>query len=114
MALKIRLRVQGRNNRPFYRLVLANARSPRDGKYIEGLGWYNPFETEEEKHLSLKSDRIQYWVDQGAVISDNVQAILAKAAPQVLKLQREKVLAHRAKVATKRKARKKAAAKAVK
>ena len=46
MALKIRLRQQGRNNRPFYRLVVTDARSPRDGKYVEALGWYNPFEAE--------------------------------------------------------------------
>jgi small subunit ribosomal protein S16 len=108
MALKIRLRQQGRNNRPFYRLVLTNARSPRDGKYIEGLGWYNPFEEVEERHLSIKPDRIQYWLDQGAIISDNVQAILAKAAPEVLKHQREKVLAQRAKLSAKRRARRKA------
>lgn len=109
MALKIRLRQQGRNNRPFYRLVLTNARSPRDGKYIEGLGWYNPFEEVEERHLSLKSDRIQYWLDQGAVISDNVHSILAKAAPEVLKKQREKLLAHRAKLSAKRRERRRAA-----
>ncbi len=45
MALKIRLRQQGRNNRPFYRLVVTDVRSPRDGKYVEMLGWYNPFES---------------------------------------------------------------------
>lgn len=111
MALKIRLRQQGRNNRPFYRLVLANARSPRDGKYIEGLGWYNPFEEVNERNLSIKSDRIQFWLDQGAIISDNVQALLAKAAPEVLKHQREKVQAHRAKLSAKRRARRKAAKK---
>ena len=60
MALKIRLRQQGRNNRPFYRLVVANCRSPRDGKYVEALGWYNPFEQELDKSVSIKPDRIQY------------------------------------------------------
>ena len=45
MALKIRLRAQGRNNRETYRLVVADGRSPRDGKYMEMLGWYNPFES---------------------------------------------------------------------
>ena len=44
MALKIRLRQQGRKNRPFYRLVLTDSRTPRDGKYVEALGWYNPIE----------------------------------------------------------------------
>ena len=49
MALKIRLRQQGRKNRPFYRMVVTDVRAPRDGKYCEALGWYNPFETELDK-----------------------------------------------------------------
>ena len=63
MGLKIRLRQQGRNNRPFYRLVVADCRSPRDGKYVEALGWYNPFEQELDKSVSIKPERIQYWLD---------------------------------------------------
>lgn len=110
MALKIRLRKQGRNNRPFYRLVLTDVRAPRDGKYVELLGWYNPFEAEIENGVSLKSDRIMHWLGQGAEISEKAEALVAKAAPAVLKERAQKVLACRAKTATKRKARKKAAA----
>jgi small subunit ribosomal protein S16 len=57
MALKIRLRQQGRNNRPFYRLVVADVRSPRDGKYLEALGWYNPFEAEADRSFSANAER---------------------------------------------------------
>lgn len=109
MALKIRLRQQGRNNRPFYRLVLTDARSPRDGKYLEALGWYNPFESELEKSISVNAERVQHWLSMGAELSERAQALVAKLAPQVTRAQTEKMLAHKAKAAAKRKARKKAA-----
>lgn len=110
MALKIRLRQQGRNNRPFYRLVLTDVRAPRDGKYLEALGWYNPFESELDKGLSLDAQRIQHWLDLGAEISDRAQSLVAKVAPDVIRAQTAKVLAHKAKMTSKKKARKKAAA----
>lgn len=109
MALKIRLRQQGRNNRPFYRLVLTDVRAPRDGKYLEALGWYNPFEAELDKGLSMDAVRIQHWLNLGAEISDNAKALVAKVAPSVIRVQKEKVLAHKAKRMAKRKARKAAA-----
>lgn len=106
MALKIRLRAQGRNNRETYRLVLADSRSPRDGKYIEMLGWYNPFESEMERHVSIKADRIQHWLDQGAQMTDGAQSLINRVAPAVVRKQTEKELQHRAKAAKKRKAAK--------
>lgn len=106
MALKIRLRAQGRNNRETYRLVLADGRSPRDGKYIEMLGWYNPFESVPERNLLVKADRIQHWLDLGAQMSENAEALIRKAAPSIVRKQTEKALAHRAKAAAKRKAKK--------
>src|ERR1700733_1230696 len=106
MALKIRLRAQGRNNRETYRLVLADSRSPRDGKYIEMLGWYNPFESELERTVSIKADRIQHWLDQGAQMTDSAQTLIRKLAPAVVRKQTEKAVEHRAKVAKKRKSRK--------
>lgn len=109
MALKIRLRQQGRKNRATYRLVVTDCRSPRDGKYVEMLGWYNPFESEEDLTLSIQSDRIQHWLDQGAQFTDKARALVAKVAPAVLRQQKEKELAHRAKVAAKRKAHKRTA-----
>lgn len=110
MALKIRLRQQGRNNRPFYRLVLTDVRAPRDGRYIEALGWYNPFEAEQDKSLSIDAVRIQHWLGLGAEISDSAEALVAKVAPSVIRTKTEKILALKAKEAAKRKARKKAAA----
>lgn len=110
MALKIRLRMQGRNNRPFFRLVLTDVRSPRDGKYVEALGWYNPFETELDKLVSIDSERVAHWLGLGAQISDCAETLLSKVAPHVVKAYHEKGLAHRAKMTEKRKARRKAAA----
>lgn len=111
MALKIRLRQQGRNNRPFYRVVVADVRSPRDGKYVEALGWYNPFETELEKLLHLDAERIQYWISQGAEITDRVESLMAKGAASVLRERNAKIQAKRSKMAVKkRQLRKKTAA----
>ena len=108
MALKIRLRKQGRNNRPFYRVVVADSRSPRDGKYVEALGWYNPFETEDD--LLLNSERIAHWVGQGAQLTETVQALMHRGAPAVLRQSIDKTVARREKALAKRKARKKAKA----
>lgn len=109
MALKIRLRQQGRTNRPFYRLVVTDVRSPRDGKYVETVGWYNPFETEDEKLLNVNPDRIAHWLELGAQLTDSAEALISKAAPAVIRQHSEKVLAHKAKEAAKRRARRKAA-----
>ena len=109
MALKIRLRQQGRNNRTTYRLVVTDSRSPRDGKYVEMLGWYNPLENELEKSLSFKADRVQHWLDHGAQLTDKAKTLVKKLAPQIVSQLTEKERVHKAKVATKRKSRKAAA-----
>lgn len=106
MALKIRLRQQGRKNRQTYRLVVTDIRNPRDGKYLEMIGWYNPFS---EKNDSLvQTDRINYWLSQGAQITPNAQAMIARIAPDVIKELRAKAQAKRVKNAAKRRALKKA------
>lgn len=110
MALKIRLRQQGQINRPFYRVVLADCRSPRDGKYLEALGWYNPFEEEAEKGLHIDGARIQHWLNLGAEITESAEALVLKAAPSVIHWLTEKRLAQRNKVRIKNKARAKAKA----
>jgi len=107
MALKIRLRQQGRTNRTFYRLVVTDSRSPRDGKYVEALGWYNPIEAEDAKKLEFKTDRIQHWLNLGAQLTDNVACLLRKSSPDIIHGLTEKMLARKAKAATKRKASKK-------
>ncbi len=109
MALKIRLRKQGRINRPFFRVVVSDSRFPRDGKYVESVGWYNPFETELDKSLNLQVDRIQHWVGQGAQLSECVLNLVGKVAPHVVREKTQREVARRAKANAKRKARKKAA-----
>ncbi len=108
MALKIRLRQQGRTNRQTYRLVVTDVRCPRDGKYLEMLGWYNPFATENNCHVH--ADRIQFWVGQGAKLTDSAQALITKVAPHVMKEIQEKCQEKRVKKAAKRRALKKAKA----
>lgn len=109
MALKIRLRQQGRTNRATYRLVVTESRSPRDGKYVEMLGWYNPFEKELDKSLSVQADRVQHWLDQGAQLTDKAKTLVAKLAPKLVQGLTQREVANRAKALAKKKARKQAA-----
>lgn len=104
MALKIRLRQQGRTNRTMYRLVVTDSKSPRDGKYVEALGWYNPLENEQEKMLSVKEDRVQHWLDQGAQLTEKAASLVKRSSPSIIRSLTEKVVAQKAKRATKRKA----------
>jgi len=106
MALKIRLRQQGRTKRAFYRLVVTDSRSPRDGKYLEALGWYNPIEAEQDKQSFVKPDRLKHWLSVGAQLTDNAAALIKRIEPAVMRIQVEKEVEHRAKAASKRKAKK--------
>ncbi len=110
MALKIRLRRQGRTKRPFYRVVVTDSRRPRDGRYVETVGWYNPLEIDSEKHLNIKEDRVEHWLSQGAILTEKTEALVAKSAPGIVKTLKEKEQARRQKAAAKRKARKAAKA----
>lgn len=111
MALKIRLRQQGRRNHATFRLVVTDVRAPRDGKYVEAIGWYDPSEADAEKGMTLKIDRLQYWMGLGAQLSENSESLIARIAPEFIRELTEKRLAARAKVTAKRKAsRKKAVA----
>lgn len=106
MALKIRLRQQGRTNLAFYRLVVTDSRSPRDGKYVEALGWYNPIIAEDSKKVEFKEDRIQHWLNVGAQLTDNVENLLRMSAPHIVKGVNERKQAQKTRIATKRKASK--------
>ena len=80
MALKIRLARGGAKKRPFYRIVIAEASAPRDGRYVERVGTYNPMVPKDhEQRLTLKSERITYWLGQGAQPTERVQKMLAGA-----------------------------------
>lgn len=110
MALKIRLRQQGRTNRSVYRIVVADSRSPRDGRFVEVIGWYNPLETELEKVIFIDVPRLQHWVNNGAQLTDKTAILAKKVAPAVIEAITQREVANRAKAVEKRKARKKAAA----
>ncbi len=77
MAVKIRLTRHGSKKRPFYRVVVVDSRSPRDGRFIEIVGHYNP--TVEPPEVVLKNDRIAYWISKGAAPSETVGQILKRA-----------------------------------
>lgn len=80
MALKIRLARGGSKKRPFYRVVIADVRAPRDGRFIEKVGTYNPLlPKDSEDRVQLNVERIQHWLDQGAKPTDRVHRFLDAA-----------------------------------
>lgn len=80
MALAIRMSRGGRKNRPFYKIVVADKRYPRDGRFLEKLGTYDPLLPEgDEKRVVLNVERIQYWIGQGAQPSDRIARMMFKA-----------------------------------
>ena len=80
MSLKIRLARGGAKNRPYYRVVVADSRMPRDGRYIERVGSYNPMlEHGDENRLVIREDRVKHWLSVGAQSTDRVQRLLAQA-----------------------------------
>ncbi len=89
MAVKIRLRREGRKKTPMYRIVVADSRAPRDGRFIEIIGQYQPRFT--EGAINLKTDRVNYWLNVGAQPTDTVRSLLRKAG--VLKERHEARLA---------------------
>lgn len=104
MALVIRMRQQGASSKQQFRVVVTDIRNPRDGKYLEKLGWYNPFAAE-GKNVQLDMDRLQYWLDNGAQISDRVKSLVKKLAPEVILQMSAKKVARIEKARAKRKAK---------
>ena len=80
MAVSIRLRREGTRNRPYYKVVVADSRSPRDGKFIEIIGTYDPKKA--DPNSTLKLDRIDHWISQGAQPSDTVRSLIKKNRKQ--------------------------------
>ena len=76
MSVKIRLARHGAKKRPFYRIVIADSESPRDGRFLEAIGTYNPLK--EPAEVTLKTERAQYWLDKGALPTDTVKNLLKK------------------------------------
>ncbi|MEH6673817.1 MULTISPECIES: 30S ribosomal protein S16 [unclassified Sulfitobacter] len=80
MSMKIRLARGGSKKRPFYRIVAADSRMPRDGRFIEKLGTYNPLLAKDsEERVKMDVERVQYWIGQGAQPTDRVARMLEAA-----------------------------------
>jgi len=77
VSASIRLKRFGTKKRPYYRIVVMDAKAPRDGKTIEEVGFYHPIEAE-DKQISFDADKVRAWVDKGARVSDTVRGILNK------------------------------------
>ena len=84
MPIRIRLTRRGAKKKPFYRIVVASSEAPRDGRFIEILGTYNPLV--DPAIVKIKSERLQYWVQQGAKPTDTVRSLIRK---QNIALQRD-------------------------
>ena len=102
--LTIRLARAGAKKRPFYHVSVADSRMPRDGRFVERVGYYNPIASGQEVHLELDVERIDYWISKGAQPSDRVLNLLKqnKETPEQTEkrlaakdLQRKKKLAKR-------------------
>lgn len=76
MAVKIRLRRMGAKKAPFYRIVVADSRFPRDGRFIEEIGYYNPLE--EPSVVKVDADKVKNWIANGAQPTDTVKALFKK------------------------------------
>jgi small subunit ribosomal protein S16 len=81
MAVKIRMKRVGTKNLPVFRIVVADGRSPRDGKFIEEIGTYQPLKKGD--NFTIKLDRVQYWISKGAQPSDTVASFIKKATKAV-------------------------------
>ena len=76
MAVRIRLARMGSKKKPFYRLVAANSEAPRDGKFLEILGYYDPMR--DPAIIKIHEDKVKYWIKQGALLSESAGALLKK------------------------------------
>ena len=80
MAVKLRLMRMGKKKQPTYRVVAADSRSPRDGRFIERVGYYNPVASGNEKGLVVNVERLSYWQGTGAQLSDTVARLVKQSA----------------------------------
>ncbi len=85
MAVSIRLRREGAKKRPYYKVVVADSRSPRDGKFIEIIGTYDP--KKPAHNSTIKLDRAEYWISKGAQPSDTVRSLIKKNKKQTATAQ---------------------------
>lgn len=101
----IRLRKQGRINRQSFRIVVMDGKTPRDGKYLEKLGWYLPYQ--KENRFFIDEEKINYWLSKGARLSENAENLIGKIAPSLIKALHERQHNKRQKECAKRRAARK-------
>ena len=77
MAVKMRLRRMGAKKKPFYRVVVADSRYPRDGRFIEEIGYYDP--CQDPAVINIDEEKIKSWIESGATLSDTVKSLMKKA-----------------------------------
>lgn len=80
----IRLSRGGAKNRPFYNIVVADSRNPRDGRFVERVGFYNPLAKDSEEGVRISMDRLTYWQSKGAQASDTVMRLVRKHGKKVV------------------------------
>jgi small subunit ribosomal protein S16 len=111
MGLKIRLARAGAKKRPYYHIVVADSRSPRDGRFLEKLGSYNPMlPAEHEDRVRLQPERIQHWLSEGAIATDRVARFLGRAGLAPVPALREQPIKSAPKKAAQERAKAEAAA----
>ena len=95
MAVRIRMKKMGRSHRPFFRICAMDQKSPRDGRVIENLGTYDPMCPETDARVTLKPERIAYWVGVGAQPSDKVKVLIKKYGAEGTHLEAQKAALER-------------------
>ena len=90
MTVRIRMKMMGRHKRPFFRLCAIDSRSPRDGKVIEELGYYDPLVRDTDARAILKGERIAYWISVGAQPSEKATALIKKYGVGGTRLEAQK------------------------
>lgn len=106
--LKIRMARAGAKKKPYYNIVVAESRAPRDGKFLEKLGTYNPtLPRTHENRVILKADRLKFWISKGAQVSDRIAIFLGKAgiAPMPARKNNPEKAVAKAKMTERKKAR---------
>ncbi|QJC28361.1 30S ribosomal protein S16 [Enterobacteriaceae endosymbiont of Plateumaris braccata] len=74
--IKIRLSRHGVKKKPFYQIVVTNSKSPRDGRFIERIGYFNPFYSKKANNIKINKDKINFWLSKGAIISKRVNFLI--------------------------------------
>ncbi|MCS7237936.1 MAG: 30S ribosomal protein S16 [Thermoguttaceae bacterium] len=114
MAVRIRMKKMGRRHRPFYRICIMDARTPRDGREIEVVGTYDPMVRDEDARVKFNLERVSYWLSVGAQPTEKVAILLKKYGPNGTRLkQNQEALARLAEQRARRAARSKIAAAAL-